>query len=109
MAGPPGKGDSDMKIHLASVFVDDQDKALHFYTTILGFVAKSDIPMGSARWITVASPEDPDGAQLVLEIGRGVRAIEHVVRAELDDSRSGLRCCRRNPSRFDFTRLVAGG
>lgn len=56
-----------MKIHLASVFVDDQDKALDFYTNVLGFVTKSDIPMGSARWITVASPEDPDGAQLVLE------------------------------------------
>jgi catechol 2,3-dioxygenase-like lactoylglutathione lyase family enzyme len=56
-----------MKIHLASVFVDDQDKALDFYTNILEFVAKSDIPMGAARWITVVSPEDPDGTQLVLE------------------------------------------
>ncbi len=56
-----------MKIHLTSVMVDDQEKALRFYTDVLGFVKKSDIPMGEARWLTVVSPEDPDGTELVLE------------------------------------------
>lgn len=56
-----------MKISYVSVLVDDQDKALRFYTEILGFRPKHDIPMGEARWITVVSPENPDGTELVLE------------------------------------------
>ncbi|CAA0119811.1 Uncharacterised protein [Mycolicibacterium vanbaalenii] len=56
-----------MRINLTSVFVDDQDKALRFYTETLGFAAKHDVPMGEHRWITVVSPEDPDGTELVLE------------------------------------------
>lgn len=56
-----------MRINLTSVLVDDQDKALTFYTEILGFTAKHDIPMGEHRWITVVSPEDPTGTELVLE------------------------------------------
>ncbi|KAF4407429.1 MULTISPECIES: VOC family protein [Streptomyces] len=56
-----------MKIHLTSVFVDDQAKALRFYTDVLGFVKKHDIPLGEDRWLTVVSPEDPDGTQLLLE------------------------------------------
>ncbi|MGH3366788.1 MAG: VOC family protein [Nocardioidaceae bacterium] len=56
-----------MRIHLSSVFVDDQDKALRFYTEVLGFVKKTEIPLGEARWLTVVSPEDPDGTELVLE------------------------------------------
>ena len=56
-----------MKIHLSSVFVDDQDKALRFYTEVLGFVKKHDVPMGTDRWLTVVSPEDPDGTELLLE------------------------------------------
>jgi catechol 2,3-dioxygenase-like lactoylglutathione lyase family enzyme len=56
-----------MKIHLTSVFVDDQDKALRFYTDVLGFVKKHDVPMGTDRWLTVVSPEDPDGTELLLE------------------------------------------
>jgi catechol 2,3-dioxygenase-like lactoylglutathione lyase family enzyme len=56
-----------MKIRLTSVFVDDQQKALDLYTGILGFVKKTDIPMGDARWLTVVSPSDPDGVELVLE------------------------------------------
>jgi catechol 2,3-dioxygenase-like lactoylglutathione lyase family enzyme len=47
--------------------VDDQDKALRFYTEVLGFVKKTEIPMGEHRWLTVASAEDPDGPELVLE------------------------------------------
>ncbi len=56
-----------MRINLASVLVDDQDKALRFYTDVLGFAPKHDVPMGAHRWITVVSPEDPDGTELVLE------------------------------------------
>ncbi|WP_432193235.1 VOC family protein [Streptomyces sp. bgisy027] len=57
-----------MKIHLTSVFVDDQAKALHFYTEILGFVKKHDVPVGEKdRWLTVVSPEEPGGAELLLE------------------------------------------
>ena len=56
-----------MRIELTSVFVDDQDKALAFYTEVLGFEKKVEIPMGEYRWLTVVSPENPDGTQLVLE------------------------------------------
>ena len=56
-----------MKINLASIFVDDQAKALAFYTELLGFQPKEDVPLGEARWLTVVSPEEPDGTQLVLE------------------------------------------
>jgi catechol 2,3-dioxygenase-like lactoylglutathione lyase family enzyme len=56
-----------MKITLTSVLVDDQEKALHFYTDVLGFVTKTDVPLGEHRWLTVVSAEDPDGVQLVLE------------------------------------------
>jgi catechol 2,3-dioxygenase-like lactoylglutathione lyase family enzyme len=56
-----------MKINLTSVLVDDQEKALDFYTDVLGFVQKTDVPLGEHRWLTVVSPEDPDGPELVLE------------------------------------------
>ena len=56
-----------MRIHLSALFVDDQDKALRFYTDVFGFRKKTDVPVGDARWLTVVSPEDPDGTQLVLE------------------------------------------
>ena len=54
-----------MKINLASVFVDDQDKALSFYTETLGFVKKTEVPVGEFKWLTVVSAEDPD--ELLLE------------------------------------------
>lgn len=56
-----------MKIHLTSVLVDDQDKALRFYVDILGFVKKTDLPAGEHRWLTVVSPDQPDGVELLLE------------------------------------------
>jgi catechol 2,3-dioxygenase-like lactoylglutathione lyase family enzyme len=55
------------KINLTSVLVDDQDKALRFYTEVLGFVKKTDVPAGGARWLTVVSPDEPDGTELLLE------------------------------------------
>ena len=56
-----------MRINLASVLVDDQEKALRFYTDVLGFVKKTEFPVGDHRWLTVVSPEDPDGVELALE------------------------------------------
>ena len=56
-----------MKINLASVFVDDQRTALEFYTAVLGFQKKTDVPLGEYAWLTVVSPEQPDGVELVLE------------------------------------------
>jgi len=56
-----------MRINLSGIHVDDQAKALRFYTEVLGFVKKTDVPLGEHRWLTVVSPEDPDGVELVLE------------------------------------------
>jgi predicted enzyme related to lactoylglutathione lyase len=57
-----------MKIKLMSIYVDDQEKALRFYTDVLGFMKKTDVSQGPYRWLTVASPEDPDGTQLQLAL-----------------------------------------
>jgi catechol 2,3-dioxygenase-like lactoylglutathione lyase family enzyme len=56
-----------MRITITSVLVDDQAKALRFYTAVLGFEKKHDVPLGEYRWLTVVSPEDPDGPELLLE------------------------------------------
>lgn len=56
-----------MKIVVTSVFVHDQEKALRFYTDILGFTKKADVPMGPYRWLTVVSPGEPNGVELLLE------------------------------------------
>jgi len=56
-----------MKITVTGVAVTDQEKALKFYTEILGFIKKQDIPIGEHRWLTVVSPESPDGVELLLE------------------------------------------
>jgi catechol 2,3-dioxygenase-like lactoylglutathione lyase family enzyme len=56
-----------VRINVTSVLVDDQDKALKFYTEILGFLKKTEIPVGDARWLTVVSPDEPDGTELLLE------------------------------------------
>jgi len=56
-----------MRIVVSSIFVDDQDKPLEFYTNKLGFVKKTEVPLGTMRWLTVVSPEDHDGTELVLE------------------------------------------
>jgi len=63
-----------MKIKLANVYVDDQEKALRFYTEVLGFVKKADFSQGPFRWLTVASPEDPDGAELKLALNNNPAA-----------------------------------
>ena len=56
-----------MRINLSSVLVDDQERALRFYTEVLGFVTKHDVPLGEHRWLTVVSPGQPDGVELLLE------------------------------------------
>ena len=63
-----------MKIKVTSVYVDDQDKALRFYTEVLGFAKKTDFSQGPYRWLTVASPEEPDGTQLQLALNNSPAA-----------------------------------
>jgi predicted enzyme related to lactoylglutathione lyase len=63
-----------MRIKLTSVYVDDQEKALRFYTEVLGFVKKTDFSKGPFRWLTVASPEDPDGIELQLALNNNPAA-----------------------------------
>jgi predicted enzyme related to lactoylglutathione lyase len=63
-----------VKIKLTSVYVDDQDKALRFYTEVLGFSKKADFSNGPYRWLTVASPEEPDGTQLQLALNNNPAA-----------------------------------
>jgi len=57
-----------MKIRVTTLYVDDQEKALRFYTEVLGFAKKNDVSNGPYRWLTVASPEDPDGVELQLAV-----------------------------------------
>jgi predicted enzyme related to lactoylglutathione lyase len=63
-----------MKIKLASVYVDNQDKALRFYTEVLGFTKKADFIQGPFRWLTVASPDEPDGTELQLALNNNAAA-----------------------------------
>ena len=63
-----------MKIKLTSVYVDDQEKALRFYTEVLGFAKKSDFSNGPFRWLTVASPDEPDGTELQLALNNNPAA-----------------------------------
>ncbi len=63
-----------MKIKLTSVHVNDQDKALRFYTEVLGFVKKTDVSQGPYRWLTIASAEDPDGTELQLALNNNPAA-----------------------------------
>ena len=63
-----------MKIKLTSIYVDNQDNALRFYTEVLGFVKKTDFSQGPYRWLTVASPEDPDGTELQLALNNNPAA-----------------------------------
>ena len=84
-----------MKINLASVFVDDQDKALSFYTQTLGFVKKTEIPVGEFKWLTVVSAEDPDGVELVLEPDNHPAVKPFKTRSSLTVSRTP-----RSPSRM---------
>ena len=74
-----------MKIVVSSVLVDDQEKALAFYTSILGFVKKTEIPMGEVKWLTVVGPGEPDGVELVLEPDWGHPAAKPFKQALVQD------------------------
>ncbi len=74
-----------MKISVTSIPVKDQDKALSFYTEKLGFVMKRDIPLGDARWLTVVSPEEPDGVELLLEPNAEYPAMKALKKALVED------------------------
>lgn len=75
-----------MKIKLTSVSIDDYDKALKFYTEMLGFLKKRDIPLGAgARWITVISPEEPEGTELLLEPNADYPAMKALKESLLKD------------------------
>lgn len=65
-ASTPAPKPTGLQIKLATIYVDDQDKALHFYTDVLGFAKKDDVTNGGFRWLTVTSPANPDGAALQL-------------------------------------------
>jgi catechol 2,3-dioxygenase-like lactoylglutathione lyase family enzyme len=73
-----------VRINVTSVLVDDQEKALRFYTEVLGFVKKTEIPLGEHRWLTVVSPEAPDGVELALEPDEhhGARAFKDTLVAD---------------------------
>ncbi len=75
-----------MKIKLSSIPVADQDKALKFYTQVLGFVKKTEFPVGDARWLTVVSPEEPHGVELVLEPNAEYPAMKALKEALVRDS-----------------------
>ncbi|MDP5276758.1 VOC family protein [Chengkuizengella axinellae] len=66
-----------MKVIISSIFVQEQDKALEFYTQTLGFVKKHDVPVGEYRWITLVSPDDHDGTELLLEPNNNPTAKEY--------------------------------
>jgi catechol 2,3-dioxygenase-like lactoylglutathione lyase family enzyme len=73
-----------MRINVTSVLVHNQDEALRFYTEVLGFVKKTEVPLGEDRWLTVVSPDDPDGCELVLEPD-GHPAVKPFKEALVDD------------------------
>lgn len=74
-----------MKVMLSSVPVSDQEKALRFYADVLGFTLKRDIPIGDARWLTVVSPEAPDGVELLLEPNGEYPAMAALKKALVED------------------------
>jgi catechol 2,3-dioxygenase-like lactoylglutathione lyase family enzyme len=96
-----------MRINLTSVFVDDQEKALRFYTDILGFVPKNDVPLGEHRWLTVVSPEEPEGVELVLEPDAHPAAKAY--QAALVEDGIPATSFAVGDVRAEFTRLSAAG
>ena len=96
-----------MRIHLASVFVDDQQKALRFYTETLGFRVKHNIPLGEHSWITVVSEEDPDGVELLLEPDDHP-AVRPFVKALVEDGIPSTSFAV-NDTGAEYERLVARG
>ncbi len=86
-----------MKIKVTSIYVDDQEKALHFYTEVLGFVKKSDFSNGPFRWLTVASPEDPEGVELQLALNNNPAA-QAYQQALFQQSQPAIHVLHRRPA-----------
>jgi predicted enzyme related to lactoylglutathione lyase len=96
-----------MRIKLTSILVDDQDKALKFYTDVLGFKKKQDIPVGAYRWITVVSPEGPDDLELAIEPNANPAA--RTFQKAMFDQHIPLTSFETSDIRGEFTRLTSLG
>ncbi|HMI89217.1 MAG TPA: VOC family protein [Polyangiaceae bacterium] len=96
-----------MRIKLTSIMVDDQDKALKFYTDVLGFKKKNEIPVGAYRWITVVSPEGPDDVELSLEPNANPAA--RTFQKAMFDQRIPLASFETSDIRGEFERLTSLG
>jgi catechol 2,3-dioxygenase-like lactoylglutathione lyase family enzyme len=96
-----------VRIYVTSVFVDDQAKALDFYTNVLGFQKKTDIPLGSDSWLTVVSPEQPEGTELLLEPS-GHPAVKPYKNALVEDGIPATSFAV-NDVRAEFDRLRSNG
>ena len=96
-----------MKIKLTSVYVDDQKKALRFYTEVLGFVKKADFSQGPFRWLTVASPEEPEGMELQLALNDNPAAEAHQ-RAMFQQGQPAAMLFT-DDLQADYERMKAGG
>ena len=96
-----------MKIKLTSVYVDDQGKALRFYTEVLGFAKKADFSQGPYRWLTVASPEEPDGTQLQLALNNdpAAKAYQQAMFQQSQPAANFL----TDDIKGDYERIKAGG
>jgi len=96
-----------MQIKLTGIYVDDQEKALRFYTDVLGFVKKADVTNGGYRWLTVASPEDPDGVELQLALNDGPAA--EAYQQALHENGQPAAMFHTGDLQADYDRLVARG
>jgi len=96
-----------MKIKLTSVYVDDQEKALHFYTEGLGFVKKSDFSNGPYRWLTVCSPEEPNGTELQLALNNNPAAKAY--QQALFQQKQPAAMFFTDDVQSDYDRMKAGG
>ena len=91
-----------MKIGLTSIYVDDQNKALRYYTEVLGFVKKTDVTQGPFRWLTVASSEEPDGTelQLALNDNPAAKAYQPAAMFVTDDVKGDYECIKARGANF---------
>lgn len=96
-----------MKIKLTSIYVDDQEKALRFYTDVLGFVKKADFSQGPFRWLTVASPEEPDGAELQLALNDNPAAKTY--QQAIFEQGQPAAMFYTDDVQADYERIMAGG
>ncbi len=96
-----------MKIKLTTIYVDDQEKALRFYTDVLGFVAKADFSQGTYRWLTVASAEEPDGTELQLALNDNPAAAAY--QQALKEQGQPAAMFASDDVKADFERIKAAG